>query len=132
MNMILPLVLAMLIFSLQAQAQSTESSAREAPVWPTRYEYLEQSAQEPARPVQRGFTIQLGAFREHASAMTTAEALDSTEVYLGQTLRNGETWYLVLWGAYPTQVDAQQAELEFLESHPGLDVWIRAIPAAME
>ncbi|WP_279244591.1 SPOR domain-containing protein [Candidatus Litorirhabdus singularis] len=126
------MVFLALTASVYAQAQPGESPWRAAPVWPTHLEYRSQDAEKPVSPApDPGFTIQVGAFRDRATAMSKAATLGSASVKVERTLRNGESWYLVLLGAYATKVEALAGEGLYLSANPGADTWVRTMPESL-
>ena len=127
------MVLLALSGSVYSQAQPAESPWRAAPVWPTHLDYRSQDSETRDSPNRGpGFTIQVGAFRDRATAMTKAATVDSADVKVEAILRNGENWYLVLIGAYATKADARAGEQRYLASNPEADTWIRAMPESLD
>ena len=73
-----------------------------------------------------GFVVQVGAFREPAQAQAAARQIDLSSLVIMPTRRDGEDWYVVLLGAFPSYEEAREAGEIYAARVPGGSYWVRS------
>ena len=68
--------------------------------------------------------VQVAAFREKELAERAARELDLANLVVMPTQRDGEDWYVILLGAWPTYALADEAGRRFVEVKGG-SYWVR-------
>jgi septal ring-binding cell division protein DamX len=81
-------------------------------------------AGEQAVRLEDAFIVQIGAYRLRAEAQAAADRLANGKLSIVPTERNGETWFVLLLGAYPSIEAARAAGAEY-EANTGGSYWVR-------
>jgi septal ring-binding cell division protein DamX len=71
------------------------------------------------------FAVQLAAFRRYSSARAFADEVPAGGAAILGSMRDGQTWYVVVLGLYETQAEAASAEASYRERHPAAATWLR-------
>ncbi len=75
--------------------------------------------------LEDAFVVQIGAYRMRARAQEAAAQLTYDKLSIVPTERNGEIWYVLLLGAYPTVEAARAAGADY-ETLTGGSFWVRS------
>ncbi len=76
-----------------------------------------------ATPVE-GWAVQIAAFGDRDAAELGAQRIGIDSVNIVPTRRDGEDWYVLLLGIYPSREQAEQAGLGYAEESGG-SYWVR-------
>ena len=79
---------------------------------------------KPEANVADPYLVQIGAYREKSAARQQASRVDSSELEIMPTRRDGKDWYVVLLGAFPSWQEANDAGRAY-ESAYGGSFWVR-------
>ena len=94
----------------------------------------ESASGSPSRPtsevaasgIDDAYVLQVGAFREQASAQRAATEIGLEELRIIATRRWDEDWYVLVLGAYHSRVDAREAGEAYLQANPEGSIWVRS------
>lgn len=70
------------------------------------------------------FIVQIGAYRSEAAAREQVRRVGDADLRIMPTRRDGEDWYVVLLGAFPSWQEADAAGRAY-ESASGGSFWVR-------
>lgn len=70
--------------------------------------------------------LQVGAFREQASAERAAKVIGLEELRIIATRRDEQDWYVLVLGSYKSRVGAREAGEAYLHAYPKGSTWVRA------
>ncbi len=78
----------------------------------------------PGFKPEKAFVVQVGAYRERADAEQVASRLDYETLAIVPTEREGESWWVIVLGAFRTLEAARSVGDEY-EADTGGSYWVR-------
>lgn len=111
---------------------SATAPVKQAPMTGEQKEPLSSEANPQQAAVtesNRGFTLQLGAFRTQVQLQAfildhQLKALPSRQF---ETHRNDEVWHVITWGQFNTPAEAEQAWAKEALNYPNVQPWVRPL-----
>jgi len=106
-----------------ARTPAAAAPPRETAVAPEPVRTPEPAGEQAVR-LEDAFIVQIGAYRLRTEAQAAADRLANDKLSIVPTERNGETWFVLLLGAYPSIEAARAAGAEH-EANTGGNYWVR-------
>ncbi len=101
---------------LAAPATPESDTAPETPA--------EQSTQMAVAMLNRGWAVQIAAFGDRAAAELGVQRIGRDNLEIVHTRRDGEDWFVLLLGIYPSHEEADRAGRAYAEESGG-SYWVR-------
>jgi DamX protein len=73
------------------------------------------------------WVVQIGAYPKFDSARNQVAAIGIDGLSIVPTVRDGQPWYLILLGVYPSRGEAELAGEAYVESRRRASYWVRSV-----